>query len=152
MTGPPSRDPEAELKTTGRFAVALFVSALAVPAAASAVPISVPKIGVNDGYTLIALGRVWSPPSASNCTALVRAQLQVPSYYGWRVVRAVGRHRVNVCEDGATGWTHGDVYVRMRGMERLRSQPARLCWQATQTVNGRPSKHSACKRFYLRGG
>lgn len=119
---------------------------------ASAVPITVPRIVVNDGHTLRAHGRVWSPPTASNCTALVRAQLQVPSGYGWRVVRAVGRHRINVCADGDRGWTYGDVYVRMGGMGALRSQPARLCWQATQTVNGRPSKHASCKRFYLRGG
>lgn len=119
---------------------------------ASAVPISVPRIVVNDGQTLRAHGRVWSPPAASNCTALVRAQLQVTSPYGWRAVRAIGRHRINVCEGRAGRWTYGDLFLRMGGMRALRSQPARLCWQATQTVNGRPSRHVACKRFHLRGG
>ncbi len=128
------------------------VSLLAVAGTASAVPISVPKVTVNNGHDLYAVGRVWSPPSASNCSALVRAQLQVPSAYGWRVVRAIGRFRVDVCEGGSSGWTSGSVYVHWWGVGYLRSQPARLCWQAHQTVNGYPSKHNACKRFDLRGG
>ena len=119
----------------------------------AAVPITVPRIVQNDGYTLVATGRVSSPPTASNCTALVRAQLQVPNGYGgWRIVRAVGRHRIGVCRDGDSGWTSGGVRLRMWGMNRLRSQPARLCWSATQNVNGVPSQHVSCKRFALRGG
>lgn len=121
---------------------------------AGAVPITVPRIVKNNGTTLVATGVISSPPNASNCTALVRAQLQVPDYYngGWRVVRAVGRHRINVCRNGSRGWTTGGVRLTMGGMYRLRSQPARLCWSATQNVNGRPSQHISCKRFDLRGG
>lgn len=119
---------------------------------AVAVPITVPRIVQNDGISLRAAGTVSSPPGASNCTALVRAELQVPGYYGWRVVRAVGRHRINVCRNDNAGWTSGGVTLTMGGMWNLRSQPARLCWSATQTVNGASSQHISCKRFSLRGG
>jgi hypothetical protein len=117
---------------------------------AAAVPISVPKLAVNDGHDLRAVGRIWSPPSASNCTALLRAQLQVTSPYGWRVVRSIGRTRVDVCQGSSGRWTYGDVYVHFWGMESLRAQAARLCWQAHQTVNGFASKHNACKQLWLR--
>jgi hypothetical protein len=128
------------------------VGLLAAASSAAAVPISVPKITVNDGHDLKAVGRVWSPPSASACSALVRAQVQVASPYGWRVVRSIGRFRVDVCQGSTGRWTYGDVYVHWWGTEYLRSQPARLCWQAHQTVNGYPSKHNSCKLFQLRGG
>lgn len=129
-------------------ALALGVGA----ASAAAVPISVPRIVVNDGHTVRAEGVVRSPPGADRCTALVRAQLQVGAVGGWRVVRALGRHRINVCQSGDSGWTQGGFYVRFGGIEYLRSQPARLCWSATQTMSGVPSTHVACKRFALRGG
>ena len=92
-------------------------------------------------------------PTASNCTALVRAQLQVPNGYGgWRVIRALGRHRIDVCQGSSGRWTTGDFWVRMGATYLLRSQPARVCWSATQNVNGVPSTHVSCKRFVLRGG
>lgn len=142
------RIPAAGLIATGLALVSVGASS------AVAVPITVPRIVVNDGYRLEATGVVSSPPSASNCTALVRAQLQVPDYRTgrWRPVRALGRHRVDVCQGGSRGWTAGAVTVWMTGMDRLRSQPARLCWSATQVVNGTSSQHISCKQFSLRGG
>ncbi|WP_217924915.1 hypothetical protein [Miltoncostaea oceani] len=135
-------------------ALALAIGLGTLAANAAAVPITVPRIVQNDGYRLEATGVVSSPPGASSCTALVRVQLQVPNYNtgGWRVVRAIGRHRINVCDGSDSGWTSGGVTSWFGGMWNLRSQPARLCWAATQNVNGSPSQHSSCKRFNLRGG
>lgn len=118
---------------------------------ASAVPISVPHITINDGYTLRAEGTIWSPAAAQSCIAVVRAQLQVLTSYGYHVVRALGSHRINVCNGDNEGDTSTGLYVQFRGMQYLRSQPARICWAATQQVNGLPSRNIACKRFSLRG-
>lgn len=125
------------------------IMACAVAAPAAAVPASVPRIVENDGSRVTAIGRVYSPPSASNCTALVRAQLQVPSPNGWRAVRALGRHRVDVCEGRQGRWTYGDYRLWFGAVYILKPGPARLCVQATQTVNRAPSKHVSCKRFTL---
>jgi opacity protein-like surface antigen len=134
------------------LAAALAVG-LAIPAAASAVPISVPKIVVNNGYELYVVGRIWSPPSASSCVALLRVQVQVPNGYGgWRVVRALGRHRIGVCEGESGNYSYGDWFAQWRAMYLLRTQPARICAQAVQFVNGTPSRHVSCKRFLMRGG
>lgn len=70
----------------------------------------------------------------------------------WRVVRAIGRHRIDVCQGDDSGWTYGNVWARFGNTWRLRSQRARVCWAAIQTVNGLPSTHAACKRFWLVGG
>jgi hypothetical protein len=119
---------------------------------ASAVPISVPHITINDGYTVRAEGTIWSPAAARSCVAVVRAQLQVLTSYGYHVVRALGSHRIDVCDGDDEGDTSSGLYVQFPGMQHLRSQPARICWAATQQINGRPSRNISCKRFSLRGG
>ena len=121
---------------------------------ASAVPVTVPRIVINDGYTLRAEGVVTSPAAATSCVAIIRAQLQVIDQVEgyWRVVRALGSHRLNVCRNGNSGRTYAPFYVRWSGMQYLRSQDARICWRATQNVNGVPSNHISCKQFYLHGG
>lgn len=136
----------------GRTAkVLLGVAALLAVLAPQAltVPTSVPQIVRNDGTEVRATGRIFSPPSASNCRALLRAQLQVPTYDGWRVVRALGRHRINVCDGESGNWTYGDYTVWFGSTYLLKPGPARLCVQTEQTVNGVPSRHVACKRFHL---
>ena len=137
-----------------RHLIPVALAALALGSAiAQAVPVTVPRITVNDGRVVRAEGVITSPASADTCTALVRAQIQVPEGGGWRVVRGLGNHRIDVCPGSQNrGVTYSSFYVRFWGMQYLRSQPARLCWSATQTIDGTPSRHVSCKRFYLRGG
>ena len=141
------------MRITTIIAAGVAATALAFGAStAAAVPITVPRIVVNDGYTVRAEGTITSPSNASTCEALVRSVLQVESSGYWRTVRTMGRWRINVCRNGDSGVTYGYLRATFTGVDRLLTRYprlARFCWQAHQTVNGYESKHVACKVFRL---
>ncbi len=141
MTGLPKASAIALVVGAGLWASAV--------APATSVPVRVTDLDRNDRISIQVSGFILSPPNASTCRAVVRATLQVRAPGGWRTVKRVGSHRINVCQRGTRGWTSGSFYTRFTGTANLRRQKARACVSATQRVNGRVSKHIACKRFTI---
>jgi hypothetical protein len=134
-----------------RAAVALAAlaigAALALPAAAAAIPIrnlrAESDVGdYSPGAALIAVisADVFSPPRAEGCGARVTFAIRDPARHGRRV-RGETR-RINVCRhsDGG-GLSHGSAFA-IFDVTRLRHHRYRITVRATQRVAGEPSTHS----------
>lgn len=131
------------------FLVASVILAGLFATSAGAVPIVDLKLARNDDYAIQVNGFIYSPPSASDCEAVVRSTLQVPASGGWRTIRSIGSFRVDVCRHRDGRWSYGGFYSRYPSVANLKAQTARACVSATQVVNGYSSKHIKCKRFVI---
>jgi hypothetical protein len=122
-------------------------AALALPAAATAVPIRNLRAesdagDYSVGAALIAVisADVFSPPRAEGCGARVVFGIHDPRRHGRRV-RGLAR-RINVCrhQDGG-GLSHGSAFA-LFDVTRLPHRRYRITVRATQRVAGEPSTHS----------
>ncbi len=136
----------------GRNALGAAVAALAVAAAfsaqADAVPIRGLAVTVDQRVNFRAT--IVSPATARNCTANVQAA--VVAYNPTRRLKALGNHRINVCQSGSRGVTTGRL-TGYFGMGNIRAGEYALCVRASQALrNGRTSSHTECRLFYWYGG
>ena len=129
-------------------ALALVIAAAAV-APADAVPIRQLRV-TTDATRLHFTADIYSPPTARNCIANVQAT--VVAFRPARRLKALGNHRINVCQDGDSGWTSGSIRGRFP-MVNIRADRYAVCVRAVQTLkSGRNSAHVECRLFYWRGG
>jgi hypothetical protein len=131
---------------TRRLALALLVlGVFAAPAAA----ITVDRVQVRDTAARVTFeARFVSPPSARYCWAYGQAVIAVESPL--RVIKALGRHKIDVCRNGRSGTTYGYISGYF-AMGNIKSGRYALCIRASQLLrNGRWSKHFACKSFQHR--
>ena len=93
-------------------------------------------------------GIVFSLPTASSCTANVTGFIiRVPADGLEDILTRYGRHSLDVCRYRlGGGWTAG-AFCFAFFTPGLRRGSYAVCITATQYVNGRPSRHIACRTF-----
>jgi hypothetical protein len=126
-----------------------LASAAVLAAPADAVPVR--NLRVSVGYPQVSFSAtIVSPANAKNCTANVQAAVMAPNPL--RRLKALGNHKINVCQNGNRGVTTGRVKGYF-GMGNIRAGRYALCLRAVQNLrNGRKSAHTECKLFYWYGG
>lgn len=131
----------------GAIAAAVAAGA-ALAAPAVAVPVKNLRVSVTSRVDFSAT--IVSPGNARNCTANVQAA--IVAYNPTRRLKALGNHKINVCEGGNRGVTTGRL-TGYFGMGNIRAGQYAVCVRAVQGLrNGRQSAHTECKLFYWYGG
>lgn len=137
------------MRGVGLAAAALAAAAMmqAVSGVAAAVPIR--AFTVQPTYDRVEFRAVvMSPPTAKSCRANVHAAVFIA---GGRRIKALGNHRISVCQGGNRGWTSGGLDGHF-GMGNIRAGNYDLCLRAVQVLrNGRNSAHTECGRFWWPG-
>lgn len=121
------------------------LASLAFAGTAGAITITDLRVDDDDARTEFSATLV-SPPAARTCTALARAVMVSYDRGAPRVVKALGRHRINVCRGGRTGYTTGSLTGFFSTTTLKRPNRYALCISAEQVLrNGRTSRHHECR-------
>jgi hypothetical protein len=137
------------VRASRRVLALLATGACALAAAAPASAITITNLRVSDsgGRTTFSATLV-SPPTARSCTALARAMMVATNPD--RVIKALGRHKINVCRTGKRGTTYGYMTGYFSTTNIRRPYQYGLCISAEQVLrNGKTSRHYSCKPVYL---
>jgi hypothetical protein len=137
------------VRASRRLLVLLAAGACALAAAAPASAITITNVRVDDsgGRTTFSATLV-SPPKAKSCTALARVVMVTTN--PTRVIKALGRHKINVCRTGKRGTTYGYMNGYFGTSNLRRPYEYGICISAEQVLrSGKTSRHFACKSVYL---
>ncbi len=118
---------------------------------ASAIPIRNFRVS-DDGSRTTFSATLVSPATAKNCIANVRVVMGFPGQDGStpRIIKALGNHRINVCQNGRRGVTTGNLSGFFATSNLKRPYQYNVCIRATQALrNGSNSSHFVCKPVYL---
>lgn len=134
-----------------RYLTSFLVMAALLVAASPAVSITIRDFAVSDnGARTSFAATLESPATAANCTALARVVMVSYDRGDPRIIKALGRHRINVCQSGRRGVTYGSLEGYFSTTTLRRPFRYAVCISAEQTLrSGRTSRHYACKPVWL---
>lgn len=125
------------------------LASLAFAGSASAITITNFRADDNGQRTTFSATLV-SPPTAKTCTALARAVMVSYDRGDPRIIKALGRHRINVCRGGRTGFTTGSLTGFFETTTLKRPYTYAVCISAEQVLrSGKTSRHYECKPVAL---